>query len=155
MLDYETVAIAGREWEHPFSAVVALSTPAAGGGFTFTNPGSVVSEIQSVTCELVTSSAAASRIPVLTVKGPGGATLGVFPSPFTFAASKTTQVTWGVGLVSTGANDGARVTVPIPSYVIESGYQLVVSVDAEDTGDQLSNVVLAARQWPVRPPIGN
>jgi hypothetical protein len=153
--EFASAAIAEREWLHPLSATIAFSQPAAGGGLTYTNPGSVVSEVQSVCATLVTSAQAASRIPVLTVKGISGVTIGVFPSPYTFAASKTTVVTWGVGLVVTGADDGARVTVPIPGYVLELGYQLVVSVDAEDAADQLSNVVLAAKQWPVRAPIGN
>lgn len=155
MLDYELAAIAEREWAHPLSAVVPLKDPAAGAAVTFSNPGAVVSELQTITAKLVTSSAVAVRVPYLTVSGPGGAVLGTFPAGFTYAASKTVVITWGVGLVSFGANDGTRAVQPIPAYVLEVGYTVTITADLIDAADQFSLAVLTAKQWPVRPPIGN
>lgn len=154
-LDLESWAIAEREWRHPASAFVQFSQPAAGEGLTYEPQGAVVTALDVVTAQLVTSSATASRIPTLTINGPGGVTAGVFPCGFTVAASKTVRVTWGVGLVSTGANDGPTITVPIPQYVLEVGTQVVLSVTAEDVGDQVGLAVATVRQWPVRGPIGN
>lgn len=155
MLDPETWAIAEREWQHPFSAVVPVPNPAAGAAAVFTNPGAVVTELQSVTCVFVTSSSVATRVPVLVVQSPGGATIAEFPAGFTFAASKTTRITWGDQLASLGADDGARVTSPLVAYVLESGYTVSVTADAIDAADVFSSVVLSGRQWPVRAPIGN
>lgn len=155
MLDYETAMIAEREWSHPLSAVIQLDTPDAGDPLSLDFPGSVVSELQSVTVKLVTSSDVATRTPYLTVSGPGGAVMGTFPAGFTYAASKTVVITWGVGLVSFGANDGTRAVQPIPPYVLELGYNLTVTADAIVAADQFSLGVVTAKQWPVRPPIGN
>ena len=92
---------------------------------------------------------------MLTFKSVGGVTFAVFPSAFTMAASKTTVVTWGIGLTSTGVNDGPLVTVPIPPMRLEVGCTVTLGASAIDTGDQFSAVTFAVEQWPVRAPIGN
>lgn len=147
--------IAEREWSHPFSAVIPFKPVAAGAALSMTMPGSVVSELQSVTVTLVTSADVATRIPYLTVTGPGGAIMGTFPAGTTYAASKTVVITWAVGVVAFGANDGTRAVTAIPAYVMESGYVLSVTADAIVAADQFSLGVVTAKQWPVRAPIGN
>lgn len=153
-LEQEQDAIEWRGWQHPPTLIVGVTRPAAGGGWTYIAPATAITLVKTVSFTIVTSSQAATRIPVVTVKDGSGNTMATVPSPYTLAASKTSLLTFAVGLYPYGANDGARIGQALPPLYLQGGYQVVVSTDAEDAGDQISGVTLGVEQWHNRAPLG-
>jgi hypothetical protein len=147
--------ISELEWREPGSEVVPVPPPAAGAGFTYDVPGTLEAEIVSVQFTLTTSATVASRIPVLSFVGPGGVTFASIAAAFHTAASLTSTYLFAYGIQQFGADDAANIGAPIPCYKLRVGQGISVAVTAIDATDAISNVVVAAREWPVRAPLGN
>ena len=132
-------------------APVSLGAPAAGAAVVYTAPSAVQVQILSACVKLVTSSQAASRVPRLVFLDQAGVSFGAYPIGYTIAASKTSRISFGVGVDSTGANDGTYIACAIPPLWLLAGCQVKLDVDAIDTADQLSEVRLYVAQRDVTP----
>lgn len=138
-----------RLWETEVPVVVL--PPAAGAAKTINVPYAVEWQVLSCTLKLVTSSQAATRIVEYVVLDQTGKPIHAVPQLYTVAASKTTVCTFGVGLDTSGVNDGAYVCVAISPMWLQGGYQIKLDVAAIDSGDQISDIRLHVRQRNVTP----
>jgi hypothetical protein len=127
-------------WEADHSQVVLVANPAAGAGFTYGLPQSEDSLVRLVTFKLVTDSNAATRQVYLDFLGGDSTPIGRFEPPYTQAASKTVQYTFGVDLNVYGANDGPSIGTPLAPVILRKGESLVVSITNKQVGDQVSNI---------------
>ena len=132
----------------PNTSIWAGGRPAAGGGFTYQQPGSERQLIALVAFRLVTSAAVANRLVTVAFKGGDGVVIGTFGAGFTQAASLTTDYTFGVGLNAYGANGAAAIGAPLPLLWFQDPISVVASVAAVDAGDQISNVRVTVIQVP-------
>jgi hypothetical protein len=148
-LDQELIA--GREWEHPRSAIQSLTSPAPGAGFTVPTSGAVEQIIQSLSFVLVTSAAAANRIARVEFLDPDGTVFAAIASPFLQTASKTIRYTFAVGIQQFGANDAAFIGAALPPFKLDVSMSVRIAIGAVDTADQVSAASLVALRWPVRP----
>jgi hypothetical protein len=149
----ELEGIAVREWEHPRTAIQALSNPAVSTGFTLSTPGAVEQALQALTFTLATDGNAANRLVVVKFLDPTGVSFAEVASPFTQAASLTSVYTFAAGIQQFGANDAAHIGVPIPSFLLDVSLSLSVTITAKQVGDQVSLVRAAWSRWPTRPPL--
>lgn len=143
--------IAGREWQHPRSAIQSLASPLAGLGFTIPTSGAVEQIIQSLSFVLVSSSATASRIPRVEFLDPDGTVFAAVASPFTQTATHTIRYTFAVGIQQFGANDAAFIGAALPPFKLDVSMSVRLAIAAVDAADQVSAASLVALRWPVRP----
>ena len=143
--------IGGLGWAEPESSIISLGSPAAGAGFTYTNPGTVVQSILSVSFHMVNAVAAGSRIPTLSFLDADGAAFANVASGFTAGSGVTADFLFAQGIQEFGANDAAAIGVPIPPYKLGVGTSLSLAVTAKNAADQISVVRIVVAKWPVRP----
>lgn len=136
------------------ASVVALPSPAAGAGFTYTVPGSERQLVAVVSFQLVTAVAVAARLVSLTLLGGDGVRIGRFASGFTQAASLTSVYTFAVGITAYGANDAASIGAPLPPLWLPDGGSLAVTIANVQAADQVSVVRVTVYQAPVRDDAG-
>lgn len=130
-----------------FSEVLALPSPAADAGFTFTNDGFYWLYIDSLSFQLVTDSNAANRLVTLTVADGTGVALATVPSAAALTASKTGHYTYLDGYsATTGATDGPFLNM-FPGVFLQPQYSITVAIGAGQAGDQLSNIRLYAERF--------
>ena len=133
-------------FEGDLSQVVALPNPAAGAELSYSLPGSEYTLVHAVTFKLVTSSSAATRTVFLDFVD-GSATIIARHSPgFTQAASKTTVYTFGVDLLSYGANDAAAMGAPLLEMFLRRGQKITTTITNVQSADQISDVRLVVDQ---------
>lgn len=149
VLDRQEIGELG--WEAPAVNLPSVPTPAVATGWSFVDPGTMESVVVACSFRLVTDANAASRIVVFSFTDSQGTAIFPVASPFTQAASKTTDYTFAVGIQQFGANDAANIGCGIPALKLRSGLGISVSVTAVQVGDQISRVRLGLSQWPVRP----
>lgn len=135
-------------FEYAQPSVVAVPSPAAGGGFTYAVPGSERQLIACVSFQLVTAVAVANRLVVATLLGGDGVRIGRFSSGFTQAASLTTVYTFAVGVQSYGANDAANIGAPLAPLWLPDGGSLAVTLVNGQAADQVSVVRVTVYQYP-------
>jgi hypothetical protein len=133
------------EWEP-----VALSSPAAGAGLTYTVPGSTQVEVLSASFTYTASANAANRIPFLSFLDQSGVAVGSFGTPYKLVANDASRVSFGVYVSSFGADSAARIGSGIPPMRLASGMQVLLSATAINVSDQISTARLYVRQWRVR-----
>lgn len=147
----DDASIAELGWERPRSAIQAVPNPAANAGFAVPMPGTSDTIVQAVKFRLVTDSNSASRIAVVNYLDPDGVSFASIASPFTQAASKTTDYTFAVGINQFGANDAANIGAGVPPFKLDVSQSLSVTIVGKQAGDQVSAIRLALEQWHVRP----
>lgn len=125
---------------YAFTQRVAVASPAAGAGFTYTNDGRYIELFDSLAFKIVTSSQAANRLVTLTVKDADGVVLATVPTNAALTASKTGQYTFLQSFSGTlGATDGPFLSV-FPQILLQPMWSVTVAVVAIDTADQVSNI---------------
>lgn len=149
VLDRQEIGALG--WESPSVNLPTVPTPAAGAGFSFTDPGTMESIVSACSFRLVTDANVADRIVVFSFTDGSGTAIFPVAAPFTQAASKTTDYTFAVGIQQFGANDAANIGVGIPPLKLRSGLGVKVTIVAVQATDQVSAIRLGLSQWPVRP----
>lgn len=123
-----------------FSEVVAVTSPSAGAGFTYTVGGNYWERISALSFVFTTNGNAANRAVVLKVKDGSGATLVAVPSAAVQIASKAyTYSFWGQ---QTPVNDTVNLVnaQPMPHIFLQPEFTIVVTIGAVDAGDQVSAI---------------
>jgi hypothetical protein len=133
------------EWEP-----IALSSPAAGAGLTYTVPGSTQVEVLSASLTYTASGNAANRIPFLSFVDQSGVAVGSYGTPYKLVASDVSRISFGVGANQSGADSAARISTGIPALRMQAGMQVLLSATAINVTDQISAARLYVRQWRVR-----
>lgn len=117
--------------------VIRPAAPAAGSDWSLTVPAGHLYHIVSVYASLVTSIAAATRVPNIVIGDGVGEFLRL--PPFTSQlASLTRNYAWFAE--AAGDTTGLGIATPIPELTLLPGWTVGVATDAIDVGDAWGNV---------------
>jgi hypothetical protein len=129
-----------RELSPGVPKVLTQANPAAGADLVLTVPGGKVWEVWAVNATLVTSAAAASRMPQLLVDDGATTALRIAASAFQ-VATQTTLYTWVADFGSAIGVANSSWSLPIPARLaLGSGYRVRTSTLAIDAADQWSAI---------------
>jgi hypothetical protein len=124
-----------------------VSNPAAGAEWTFTVPAATTYTLKSVFYQLVTSSAAATRISLLKITD-GTNTLFQGDVSVSQTASLTKKYAGGSGITDPlGASSNFPVVALPVDMVLGPGWKVGTATTAIDLGDQYSAISLGLIQW--------
>lgn len=125
---------------------IIVTSPAAGADFTVPVPGGVTWLLLSLSATLVTSAVVANRTPVLTLTD-GSTTSVRVPLAAVVAASSTAKASWirNYGDKNVAA-PSAAIVQGFPGFPLASNYQLAMSTQNLDVGDQWSAIALLVIQ---------
>lgn len=146
-----TSSIPISPWSIPgFTTTVTQATPSAGADWTYTGSLTARTCIQSVTAKLITSAAAANRIPVLVITVNGSAI--AYPAATAQTASATQFYSWSPG-VAENVTGGTNIfhTVPFNNgqlVCFNSGLSTLTvgtQTTAIQAADQWSNISLVVQ----------
>jgi hypothetical protein len=129
-----SAAAAGTQLAEP-------AEPAAGASYTYTV--TAPCQLLSAGFQLVTSATAGNRVPLVIITDAGGNTLAYAKQATAVAASSTILIYafQGASLVSS-ATGSATFALP-QNFILQPGYQVVVTVNGILAGDQISQIALA------------
>jgi hypothetical protein len=121
-----------------FTDVVPVADPAAGAGFTYTVGATYWERISSLAFTLVSDGNAANRQVTVTVKDSEPVALATVAAGGVQAASltRTYSFVWNVGTANALA--GTAFVAQAPFLIMQTGFQVVVSIANVQVGDQLS-----------------
>jgi hypothetical protein len=134
--------IAADNWTDPAVRTIQVAKPAAGAEFTQTVPGQSTWALVAICAQLVTSGAAANRVPSLTFTD-GTNTVAQVPTGAALTATLTSRITWMADGASTSTTLlGTSLIVNTPKLILSPGWVISSNTAAIDTADQYQNIVL-------------
>lgn len=136
---------------HVRRSVLAVPSPAAGAGAAITVPGSELWVVLAVAFRIVTSAAVATRTPVLEFTDGSGEAITWACAGYGTTASSTVDYCFAYGLSEWDAAGTSTASGPCPLVPLGAGDDIALSVNAIDTGDQLSRIRVTLAQQPIRP----
>lgn len=135
-------------YPHGWPEVVYGTQPAAGGGFSLTNPGRIGWLLLGVTFRLVTDANAANRF--VRVEADDGS--GTIYSRNGFAqavtAGTTAFFTFQGSRGSSDWNANNEAYLPLQPLLFAPGHKLLISIAGVQAGDQLSQIALMFERFP-------
>lgn len=129
-----------EEVEGQLGQIVAVDSPAAGAGRSYTYSTSEYHMLRTLCFQVVTSSAVANRIVYLDLIDGAGNRIIRSSAGFTQTASLTTVYSFGTHLGAYGANAAASIGCGLPPVWLHPGAKFTIGVTAIDTGDQVSAI---------------
>lgn len=133
----------GQGWVH----ALTVNNPAAGAEWTFTNPAFIKRRIQSVSATLVTSAAAGTRLPQISITGTAGARIYQAAATQGIGPSLTATVIFApVALAPVGNTNLLTVPLALPALTYD-GYIVSSLTQGIDAGDQWSAIKIDVEEW--------
>jgi hypothetical protein len=124
------------------------ANPAAGAAFLYRFPGETYTGIVAVSAQIVTSAVVANRYAEAAILDGDSAVITRVASPTAVAASTTRRTYFAADMGGTVTSPSGDEALPFPDTVFPPGFQLRVTANGIDIGDQVSNVKLYVRRVP-------
>ncbi len=140
-----------------FSEVVAVANPAAGGGFTYTVSGNYWERFAAVAFTLVTDGSAATRQVLLEFQDATGTAIGSTAGGGTQILSLTRKYSFTPNQAAASGLVGTSLLAPLPTFFLQPGFKMVVTVANVQTTDQISGIRIYREAFDTGPegyPIG-
>lgn len=132
--------------------LVTIANPSAGAGFTRTLDGRYTVRPLALHFRIVTDANVANRTVYVQYRDAEGVAFASMLAPLNITASTTVDFSFWRGLGQPDWIGTTPIVVPLADLLLLPGYQIVVTVDTVQAGDQLSRIRLLQESFPTDGP---
>lgn len=145
------IAVPSASWGRGWRDIVPVTTPLAGAAAVHLIPSRTAEAVLTAVATYTLSAAVANRFPSLSFRNGDGAVFAVFAASTAVVASAVATFTWALGCNIPAGAAGAAPVVPLPDFILDPGWSIVIGAVGLDVADQISGVSLAVNHIPTGP----
>lgn len=134
-----------------FTAYPTVASFAGNASGTYKAADGYIERLVAVSFLLTAVGGATARNGRVSIEDQAGGILGQAVAAFTVAAGNASQLTFGVGLDDSGANNLGSIVAPLPDVQLAQGFKVVVDVIAGLAADTVGTVRLTVERFSSSP----